>query len=105
MTLINVSSVSKYFEDRIIFCDINFQINLHERIALTGSSGCGKSTFLHVLCGLLQPDIGSICWQGQDIQLLSKQKVSHLRGKFLGFVHQFHHLANEFTVVENISLH
>jgi len=37
------------------------------RVALTGRSGCGKTTFLRVLCGLLQPDSGRVTLDGRDL--------------------------------------
>ena len=45
-------------------CDIDFQVEQGEFVSIVGPSGCGKSTLLSLLCGLLQPESGSVLFQG-----------------------------------------
>ena len=47
-------------DSNLIFRDINLQINLSETFSLTGESGSGKSTFIHLVTGMLKPSLGSI---------------------------------------------
>ena len=75
-----------------------------DRIAIVGQSGVGKSTFLHILGTLDHPTAGVVKFRGEDVFARSREALSALRGRFLGFVFQFHHLLPEFTAVENVMM-
>jgi lipoprotein-releasing system ATP-binding protein len=83
---------------------INLDIAQGETVAIAGASGSGKSTLLHCLGGLDHLTSGKILWGGQDISDLHENKRCALRNRQLGFVYQFHHLLNEFTALENVSI-
>ena len=84
--------------------NINLQIKAGEAVAITGASGAGKSTFLHLLGGLDKPTSGSVHLLGKDLSRAGEAKKSQLRNKYLGFVYQFHHLLPEFNALENVML-
>jgi lipoprotein-releasing system ATP-binding protein len=84
--------------------NVNLQVQAGESIAITGASGAGKSTFLHLLGGLDAPTSGSVSVLGSDLSRMSEAKKSKLRNKNLGFVYQFHHLLPEFNTLENVML-
>lgn len=75
-----------------------------DRIAIVGQSGVGKSTLLHILGTLDHPTAGVVKFRGEDVFARSREALSALRGRFLGFVFQFHHLLPEFTAVENVMM-
>ncbi len=83
---------------------INFSIEEGEMISIVGASGSGKSTLLHILGGIESQTSGKVYWEYDDITLLKKNDLTQRRGKFIGFVFQFHHLLNEFTALENVML-
>ena len=58
--IINVSDLSKSFNNNIVLKNINFQLLEGESLAIIGASGSGKSVLLKNIIGLLQPDKGSI---------------------------------------------
>src|SRR4029450_13198053 len=63
LTGISLNQVGKKFRDKWIFRNIDLDIKAGEKIAITGSNGSGKSTFLQLLSGYTIPSTGSIDWQ------------------------------------------
>lgn len=62
MSILNVEHLSHGFGDRAIFNDVSFRLLKGEHIGLVGANGEGKSTFLNIVIGKLQPDEGKIEW-------------------------------------------
>ena len=83
---------------------VDFDIVQGDRIAIVGQSGVGKSTLLHILGTLDHPTSGTLCFRGENVFDRSREALSDLRGRFLGFVFQFHHLLPEFSAVENVMM-
>jgi len=75
-----------------------------DRIAIVGQSGVGKSTLLHILGTLDHPTTGSVRFRDEDVFDRSREELAALRGRFLGFVFQFHHLLPEFSAIENVMM-
>jgi ABC-type lipoprotein export system ATPase subunit len=87
-------------EKKIVFQD--FTINTGEQWLLLGESGCGKTTLLHLLGGLLKSQLGKVEINETDITKLSESELDHFRGKHFGFIFQKNHLINALTVEENL---
>ena len=75
-----------------------------ESLAITGMSGAGKSTFLHVLGGLDRPTSGRVLYRGRDLYAAGDRERSAIRAQKIGFVFQAYHLLPELTVLENVLL-
>ena len=60
MSFIKFQNVSFSYENNVILDNISFEINQGESICLVGSNGAGKSTFLKILSGELEPTTGEI---------------------------------------------
>ena len=75
-----------------------------EFVAITGESGSGKSTFLHIAAGLDAPDSGAVRLLGKDIVNMKPDELCRFRGKHTGFVFQSHRLVPYLTALENILL-
>jgi len=71
-------------------------------LAVTGESGSGKSTFLHLVGAMERPDSGRIEFDGREIQSLKPLDLAAFRNRSVGFVFQFHHLLPEFSALENV---
>ncbi len=62
MSILNVEHLSHGFGDRAIFEDVSFRLLKGEHIGLVGANGEGKSTFMNIITGTLQPDDGKVEW-------------------------------------------
>lgn len=67
-----------------------------------GKSGTGKTTFLHLLAGLLTPKTGEISVDGQVLKQLSASQLDQFRGKKIGIVFQKSYFIQAVTVIENL---
>ena len=62
MSVLTVTDLNHGFGDRTIFDNVSFRLLKGEHIALIGANGEGKSTFMNIITGQLQPDDGKIEW-------------------------------------------
>lgn len=83
---------------------IDFNIAKGETIAVTGPSGIGKSTLLHILGTLDRPDRGTIYFLGRDVFLKDEIQLARHRNETVGFIFQFHYLLQEFSALENVMM-
>ncbi len=101
--IIEVNSLTKIYDGRVILEDVNFSIKQGEIFVIVGGSGCGKSTLLRQLIGLETPTEGDIKVAGMDfINARGKEKQNILR-KY-GVLFQFSGLFASMTIEENIAL-
>ena len=90
--------------------DNNLELNFpniktsKENLLILGASGVGKTTFLHLLSGLLKPMDGEIDLLGIKISKLKMSEMDRFRGKNIGIVFQKSHFINSLTVKENLQL-
>ena len=71
---------------------------------MKGESGSGKTTFLHLLAGILKPDEGSIVLDGKEVSGMSEGARDRLRAESIGYVFQSFNLLQGFTCLENVLL-
>jgi putative ABC transport system ATP-binding protein len=82
----------------------SFKVEQGERIFLYGPSGVGKTTFLEILAGVLNPDSGTISIAGTDWTKLSPSQKDSYRADQIGYIFQSFNLIPYLTVQENIAL-
>lgn len=99
------SLIKQYKQSDSVITAVNrasIKIPKGEFAAIIGTSGSGKSTFLHLCAGLDKPDAGSVTINGTEITKLSHDKLGRFRGENMGFIFQRHNLIPQFTALENI---
>jgi lipoprotein-releasing system ATP-binding protein len=82
----------------------DFSCAAGERMLLLGNSGTGKTTLLHLLCGLLRTETGSLHVAGCDLRAATDRELDVWRGSELGIVFQRAHFVQSLTVEENLAL-
>ena len=83
---------------------VSLEVRRGEMIAITGASGVGKSTLLHILGTLDRPSEGELEINAEDVLSLDGDSLAQFRNRHIGFVFQFHNLLPEFTALENVML-
>ncbi len=96
-----VRGLQKSFAELTALADINLSLESGEILALLGASGCGKTTLLRCIAGLLQPDAGSIEIAGVQVASSTVHLPSEKRG--IGMVFQDYALWPHMTVAENVA--
>lgn len=82
----------------------NIVCKADETHLILGHSGTGKTTLLHILCGILKPTQGKVEINNQDIYTLSQRKLDQFRGDNIGIIFQQPHFIASLSVLENLLL-
>jgi len=107
--LFKIRNVSKYFGEKKIVSNINFNIMPGEILGIIGASGSGKTTILNMLIGFLRPETGSIAFRfdhllsfknSQVYREVSKKQINIK--KMIGFAAQTPSFYSELTIQENM---
>jgi len=91
-------------ENIIVLDNIDAIFMQEKSYALTGISGSGKSTFMHILAGLETPTSGTVLFNNKALNSLSASAHSHFLNTSIGLVFQSSHLLGELSVLENVIL-
>lgn len=73
-TILSLENIEKSFDGEKVLKNISLDIGRGEFITLLGSSGCGKTTTIRIVAGLLTPDGGKVVLNGKDITMLAPEK-------------------------------
>jgi ABC-type lipoprotein export system ATPase subunit len=109
MPLLDITNLTKSFVspdgERSVIVDVpSFTLEAGEQVALQGSSGSGKTTFLNLIAGILQADSGQIILAGQNISQMPEADRDLARANHLGYVFQTFNLLQGYSALENVAL-
>ena len=94
---IEVINLSKKYKDKVAVTNINFKINENEMVGLLGPNGCGKTTTIGMMLGLLKPTSGEIFIDGKKIE---ESRIEIL--KKINFISPYIELPKKLTVRQNL---
>jgi len=98
--ILKAKNISKTFGTTRVLSGISLTLQAGESLAITGRSGEGKTTLLHILGSLEKPDSGEIEIASH---LLNSNTQDYIRREQIGFVFQSYNLLEDFTALENVS--
>ena len=100
--LVEIRDVNFSYSDRAILKGINMTFPRGKLIAIMGLSGCGKTTILRHISGVLKPTKGQVRMEGRVIHELDREGLYALRRK-MGMLFQFGALFTDMTVFDNVA--
>ena len=106
--MIEIQEVHKYYElgeTRVhALRGVSVSIARAEFVAIMGSSGSGKSTFMNILGCLDRPSAGRYLLEGVEVSKLTKKELATIRNHKIGFIFQGFNLLSRTTALENVEL-
>lgn len=92
-----LENIGKYFGEKKIFSNINFEISSGSSVSITGPNGSGKTTLMRIISGLINPTEGKVAYYSEDKELGDRDKFNHL-----GLVGPYLELYDDLTALENL---
>lgn len=103
--MLQIQNISKSFDkENVILSKASMIIKDYNKVAIIGKSGCGKTTLLNIIAGLLSPDDGEIAYKDYRLKFNSSSKErSDFRFNHIGIMPQRLCLIYEYTAFQNIA--
>ncbi|MDO9549115.1 MAG: ATP-binding cassette domain-containing protein, partial [Candidatus Marinimicrobia bacterium] len=100
---IQIENLTTRYGEKIVLDQINLDIYPREVSVILGGSGCGKTTLLKSIIGLLEPDSGTIKLFGELFNKADEQRYAHMLRR-IGVLFQNGALLNSISILENVSI-
>ncbi|CQR70588.1 Glutamine transport ATP-binding protein GlnQ [Sporomusa ovata DSM 2662] len=101
--MLTIQNLYKKFGSLVAVNNLSLAVAPGETVVIMGPSGCGKSTTIRTINRLIEPDSGSIVFDGRDITQLREDELRKVR-KRIGYVFQHFNLINRLSAIENVML-
>ena len=101
--MIHTNNITFHYKNKkTVFSFPDIKLNPQENLLILGKSGIGKTTFLHLLAGLLKPISGNIMIDKVNLSSLHNHQLDKFRGKKIGLIFQKKHAIQSLNVLENL---
>ncbi|WP_205988949.1 ABC transporter ATP-binding protein [Paraburkholderia sp. Ac-20336] len=100
--LLELRDVDFGYGDRLVLSNLNLRFRRGQVVAVMGGSGCGKTTVLRLIGGLVRAQRGEVLFHGQDLGRQTREGLYALRRK-MGMLFQFGALFTDMSVFENVA--
>jgi phospholipid/cholesterol/gamma-HCH transport system ATP-binding protein len=101
-TFIDIDHVTFGYDQRVILNDVSLTFTRGKVVAIMGGSGCGKTTLLRLIGGMIRPQKGRITLDGEAVDPTNRERLYALRRR-LGMLFQFGALFTDLTVFDNVA--
>ena len=102
--MFSVQQLQHRYSDKVILNIEHLEAKQGELVLLKGTSGSGKTTFLHILAMLLSPTQGKVSIAGKEVSKLNGAEADLFRGQNIGVIFQQTHLVKTLSVADNMLL-
>ena len=102
--MVKINGLTYHYSSEVQLKFPDFSLSKGEQALILGQSGCGKTTLLHLLSGLLKPNSGAVDVENENISNMYGARLDNFRGANIGIVFQTPHFIEALTVKENLTL-
>lgn len=102
--MLKTQNISYKINTKNILDDINFSLKQGQHLLVLGKSGCGKTSLLNILTGLITPTFGEITFDNINLSSLTKPQIDEFRTQNIGLIFQNFHLIKEFSLKQNLKI-
>ena len=106
--MIRIEAMTKHYRmgDSVVYAldGVDLTVGKGEFVSITGASGSGKSTMMHLIGCLDRPTSGYYYIDNQRIDRLSDRRLARIRNTYIGFVFQTFNLINRTTALDNVAV-
>lgn len=102
--MITLSDIEFRYQQEPVLSIPQWHVNKGERVFLYGESGCGKTSLLKMLCGMLRPQSGHATVCNQQLETLSAKQADQFRARHTGFISQKLNLIPYLSAMDNVLL-
>lgn len=100
--LVSIQGVTFGYDSRVILHDISLEFSRGRVVAIMGNSGCGKTTLLRLIGGVIRPQSGRVLFSGLPVDAGDREALYALRRR-MGMLFQFGALFTDLSVFENVA--
>lgn len=100
--MLEISAISHTYPGSKPLSFPNLMVKEGEKVLISGESGSGKTSLLHIAAGLLKPTRGIVVYKNLDLYRLKPSERDQTRGRDFGIIFQKAHLVKNLTVIENL---
>lgn len=102
--MLKIQGLKHSYDGKAMISYPDWEVKEGNHAIILGNSGCGKTTLLHLIGGLMPPSEGVLKVSGENLVQKSNAKLDRFRGENIGIVFQKPHLVRSLTVKENLTL-